>query len=116
MCRAPEVEDGDKRKPLDLARLLSEVRARRGDRGGRPAVEAVDAAATAYDTHERRELLRERLRNAGVSDQAVAARVVADTGQGLPAAEAVARRGPSARARPAGRNPKGRAPAHQRRR
>ena len=81
-----------------------------------PAVAAVDAAADAYDTHERREQLRERLQNAGVSDQAVDARVVADTGQGLPAAEAVARRGPSARARPAGRNPKGRAPAQQRRR
>lgn len=80
-----------------------------------PAVETVDAAA-AYDTHERREQLRERLQNAGVPDQAVEARVVADTGQGLPAAEAVARRGPSARARPGGRNPKGRAPSQNRRR
>ena len=81
-----------------------------------PAVEAVDTAAAAYDTHERRAQLRERLQNAGVPDQAVDARVVADTGQGLPAAEAVAGRGPSARARPAGRNPKGRAPTQQRRR
>jgi hypothetical protein len=80
-----------------------------------PAVEAVDAAA-AYDTHERRAQLRERLQNAGVPDQAVDARVVADTGQGLPAAEAAAGRGPSARARPGARNPKGRAPSQQRRR
>ena len=78
-----------------------------------PAVAAVDVAA-AYDTHGRREQLRERLQNAGLPEQAIDARVLADTGQGLPASEAAATTGRSPRARPASRNPKGR--GYQRRR
>ena len=82
-----------------------------------PVIQAVDADVDpAYDTHERREQLRERLQNAGLPDQAVDARVLADAGQGVPAAEAVATRGRGARARPAARNPKGRGPSQQRRR
>jgi hypothetical protein len=93
----------------------AELRAGTAAAGIPPAVAAVDAAA-AYDTHERRERLRERLQNARIPDQAVEARVVADSGQGLPAAEAVAGRGPGATARPGARNPKGRSPSQQRRR
>ncbi|MGA2014100.1 MAG: hypothetical protein ABSH51_26695 [Solirubrobacteraceae bacterium] len=110
--REQDVRERQERRELADAELLTGTAAA----GIPPAVEAVDAAAVAYDTHERREQLRERLQNAGVPGQAVDARVVADTGQGVPAAEAVAGRGPSARARPAGRNPKGRAPTQQRRR
>ncbi len=110
--RDQDVRERQERRELADAELRTGTAAA----GIPPAVEAVDTAAAAYDTHERRAQLRERLQNAGVPDQAVDARVVADTGQGMPAAEAVSRRGPSARARPAGRNPKGRAPTQQRRR
>ena len=110
--REQDLRERQERRELADAELRTGVAAA----GVPPAVEAVDTAAAAYDTHERRAQLRERLQNAGVPDQAVDARVVSDTGQGLPAAEAVAGRGPSARARPTGRNPKGRAPTQQRRR
>ena len=110
--REQDLRERQERRELADAELQTGAAAA----GVPPAVEAVDTAAAAYDTHERRAQLRERLQNAGVPDQAVDARVVADTGQALPAAEAVAGRGPSARARPAGRNPKGRAPTQQRRR
>jgi hypothetical protein len=53
-CRAPEVEDGDKCKPLDLARLLSEVLIG-ASRGVRRAGDSVhgDAPAASARTHRR---------------------------------------------------------------
>ena len=112
--RAREQEGRERQERREL--VDAELAAGTAAAGIPPAVAAVDAAASAYDTHERRERLRERLQNAGVADQVVEARVVADSGQGLPAAEAAAGRGPSARARPGARNPKGRSPSQQRRR
>ncbi len=81
---------------------------------GTPAA-AGAGAQTAYDSMERREQLRERLHNAQLPDRAVDARVLTDIGQAAPAAEAVTQRGQERpQARPAGRNPRGRAPSRQR--
>ncbi len=84
--------------------------------GSMAAVGTAVAAEVLYDSQQRREHLRERLQQAGLPDQAVQARVLSDAGQGLPAAEAAAAHGTGPRARPATRNPKGRAPSRQRRR
>ncbi len=85
---------------------------------GSPAVGGATAVAgeVLYDSQQRRDQLRERLQGAGLPDQAVQARVLSDVGQGVPAAEAAAAQGTGPRARPATRNPKGRAPSRQRRR
>ena len=113
----PQPADQDASERQERRELIdAELLAGTTTAGIPPAVAAVDAAAAAYDTQERREQLRERLQNAGVPDQAVAARVLADAGQGVPAAEAAAARGPGAKARPGARNPKGRSPSQQRRR
>jgi hypothetical protein len=85
---------------------------------GSPALGGATAVAgeVLYDSQQRRDHLRERLQQAGLPDQAVQARVLSDAGQGLPAVEAAAAQGTGPRARPATRNPKGRAPSRQRRR
>jgi colicin import membrane protein len=80
------------------------------------AVAGAKAAQAVYDSHERRERLRERLESAGLPDQAVEARVLADVAQGAPAIEATMGRGPAAHARPTSRNPRGRAPSRRRQR
>ncbi len=88
-------------------------------RTGSPAIGAAATASAGevlYDSQQRRDDLRQRLHNAGIPDQAVQARVLSDTGQALPAAEATATQATSPHARPATRNPKGRAPSRQRRR
>jgi DNA-binding protein H-NS len=68
-----------------------------------------------YDSVQRRDELRERLERADVPERAVDARVLSDIGQGKPAHEALSQDGgEQAKARPAGRNPRGRAPSRQR--
>ncbi len=104
--------DADQRRSEQRELASAELRTGSPALGGETAV----AGEVLYDSHQRREHLRERLQRAGLPDQAVQARVLSDAGQGVPAVEAAAAQGTGPRARPATRNPKGRAPSRQRRR
>ncbi|MGP0048564.1 MAG: hypothetical protein ACLPZR_06895 [Solirubrobacteraceae bacterium] len=106
----------DQRRSEERELASAELRTGSPAFGGAAAVGTAAAGEVLYDSQQRRDHLRQRLQEAGLPDQAVQARLLSDAGQGLPAIEAAAAHGTGPRARPATRNPKGRAPSPRQRR